>query len=368
MATVRAAVAALAAVSVALAASLGAGRAASATAPPADGVDAPLPEHLADTGLYAPGSSTDPRDGVLGFTPQYPLWSDGATKRRWLALPPGGFIDGTSPDAWAFPPGTRLWKEFALGGRRIETRYIERTPRGAWRFASYVWNEAGDDAVLAPARGIRALAVAAAPGGRYAVPGRTDCLACHGGSPVPVLGASALQLSPARDPLATGASPPRPDAVDLRGLAERGLLRGLPPELLAEPPRIPARSPLERAALGTLHGNCAHCHHRAGTQVPLALTLAQRVADPAAALHEVLQSTLGAASRFRPPGSAAEAHIVVPGQPEDSVLTLRMASRQPQRQMPPLGTELPDTEGLALVQRWIASALPPPDPRQEIHP
>lgn len=328
---------------------------------------ASLPERLADTGLYRPGSSTEPHKGVLAFTPQYPLWSDGAAKRRWLALPPGGFIDGSQPDAWVFPPGTRLWKEFSFAGRRVETRYIERTAGGAWRFATYVWNEAGDDAVLAPARGIHALAVAGAPGGRYAVPGRADCLACHGGSPVPVLGASALQLSPDRDPLATGAPPPRPGEIDLRRLVVLGALRGLPPALLAEPPRIPARTPLERVALGTLHGNCAHCHHRAGTQVPLALTLAQRVADPAAALHEVLQSTLGAPSRFRPLGGPGP-HIVEPGRPGESVLTWRMQTRQPQHQMPPLGTELPDTEGLALVQRWIASQPPLPDPREETHP
>jgi hypothetical protein len=320
---------------------------------PAEQAERPLPERLSDTGLFEPGSVDAVRADVLAFTPQYPLWSDGAAKRRWLALPAGAAIDGRDPDAWDFPPGTRLWKEFSLGGRRIETRYIERTPRGDWRFAAYVWNEAGTEAVLAPPRGIRALPVAGAPEGRYTVPSRGDCLACHGGAPVPVLGASALQLSPLRD----GSSPT--GGVDLRALVAGGWLRGLPSALLAEPPRIASDAPLERAALGYLHGNCAHCHHRAGGQVPLALTLAQRVGDPTNSLQEVREATHGASSRFLPAGTS-HTRVIARGDPAASVLLHRMATRDPRQQMPPLGTTQADSQAVALIHDWIASLPPAP--------
>jgi len=95
----------------------------------------PLPHHLSETGLYRDGSTTEIRPGLIAFSPQYPLWSDGATKRRWIALPPGTFIDGSNPDAWEFPRGTRLWKEFSVG-RAVETRFIERLADGSWRFAN----------------------------------------------------------------------------------------------------------------------------------------------------------------------------------------------------------------------------------------
>ena len=36
-----------------------------------------------------------------------------------------------------------------------------------------------------------------------------------------------------------------------------------------------------------------------------------------------------------------------------SVLPLRMRSRDPRVQMPPLGTSVPDTEAIALIERWI---------------
>src|SRR5215831_8503230 len=48
-----------------------------------------LPQHLTETGLYAPDHSDTVASSVRPFRPQYPLWSDGLTKRRWISLPPG---------------------------------------------------------------------------------------------------------------------------------------------------------------------------------------------------------------------------------------------------------------------------------------
>lgn len=315
---------------------------------------APLPTRLVDTGLYAPGSVTEIASHALAFSPQYPLWSDGATKRRWISLPPGTAIDASDPDAWVFPVGTRLWKEFALG-RRIETRYIERVADGSWRFATYVWNEQGTEATLAPAAGIAALPLAGATRtGSYAIPGEYDCRACHEGAPAPVLGFSALQLSPDRDPLAPHAEA---RSVDLHSLLARGWLRDLPPALLATPPRIAARTPTERAALGYLHGNCGHCHAAPAASdaaVPVGVVLAQSVRHRGASAEAVLRSLVDAASRFRPHGGArTPARVVVPGRAAASVLPQRMRSRDPRVQMPPLGTAYADTQALALIERWI---------------
>lgn len=320
---------------------------------------APLPERLSGTGLFVAGSTTIVRPEILSFTPQYPLWSDGAVKRRWLYLPPGSTIDAAQPNAWQFPVGTRLWKEFSVG-RRVETRYIERLDDGSWRYATYVWTEDGRDALLAPANGIAALVLSEAGAGRYVIPSELDCRACHEGAPVPVLGVSALQLSPDRDPLAPHAEPLRPDDVDLRGLVERGWLRNLPQPLLDEAPRIAAASPIERAALGYLHGNCGHCHaDPAATTaaVPVGIVLAQDVLSPAATA-KVMRSLLDAPSRFVPSGRTTAAPVVAPGDSSNSVLPLRMRSRNPQVQMPPLGTAIADPAGLALIERWIDHDLP----------
>lgn len=307
------------------------------------------PRTLRETGYF------DASSRKLPFSPQYPLWSDGADKQRFIALPPGSAIDASNPDGWDFPRGTRLWKTFTHAGHPVETRYIERAADGTWQFAAYVWSADGRSAELAPPRGVT-LALPAPPGGRYVVPGRGDCLACHGGAAAPVLGFAALQLSADRDPNAVHGRPLAAGEPDLRALVERGWLRGLPQELLAAPPRIAAASAVERAALGTLHGNCAHCHHAGPGRVPLRLTLMQRVADPETSAAEVLHSMVGARSRYQP-GEQADARIVVPGDAAASVLLQRMGTRNPRAQMPPLGTEHADEQALALLTQWIRQDL-----------
>ena len=308
----------------------------------------PLPARLSDTGLFESGSTTLVRDGVLPFSPQYPLWSDGSQKRRWIRLPPGTAIDATAADAWQFPAGTRLWKEFRHG-RAVETRYIERLDDGRWRFAAYVWDENGRDATLAPEEGA---VLKAGPTGRYLVPSRTDCLACHEGPAVPVLGFSALQLSSDRDPLAPHADPGRAGQPDLAYLVATGRLANLPAALLATPPRIAARTPTERAALGYLHGNCGHCHDPAGALDGLDLALAQRAEPGAGSAAQAKRSLLGRESRYRPAGHAAAERIALDAR-TPSTLLLRLRATQPMARMPPLGVQLVDAEGSALVERWI---------------
>ena len=309
------------------------------------------PARLSETGLFRPGSTATLSDGVIAFAPQYPLWSDGTRKRRWIWLPPGTAINASQVDAWEFPVGTRLWKEFGYGAR-VETRMIERLADGSWRFAAYIWNPAGTDAELAPEDGAF-VAVADAPSGRYPVPARNDCLACHEGAAVPVLGFSALQLSADRDPLAPHAD--SKGQLDLKQLAARGLLRGLPPQFLATPPRIDAPTPLARAALGYLHGNCGHCHNEAGALTGLEMVLAQRADRAANSAERTLQSLLGHSSRFRPQGAEASQRIAA--RHGSSVLTLRMKTDNPLARMPPLGVQVVDTEGVQLIERWISNDL-----------
>ena len=135
--------------------------------------------------------------------------------------------------------------------------------------------------------------------------------------------------------------------------AVRGLLRNLPSGMLESPPRIAAATPVERAALGYLHGNCGHCHNDNGSPPPVDLVLAQSVSGKG----DVMRSLLGASSRYRAAGMRAAAAVIEPGRPEASLLALRMRSRSPLTQMPPLGSVIPDHDAIDLLSAWIA-ALP----------
>lgn len=310
----------------------------------------PMPERLSETGLYLTGTAhtVDPRN--LSYVPQYPLWTDGASKRRWLRLPEGTHIAATDPDHWRFPVGTRFWKELSFG-KRTETRYLELTAEGP-RYAAYVWTEDGSDALLAPERGVRGLAVGTA-GERHDIPGRADCVVCHAGRREDVLGFNAMQLSDARDTGAVHGEATTEGALALAQLEQRGLIEGLPTAWRTMPPRIAARSAGARAALGYLYGNCGHCHNAEGPLAELGLDLDQ----PATAAGEerVRASSFGRISRYRPPDAPAALRIA-PGQPEQSSVAYRMRTAAAAARMPPLGTRRIDLEGVALIESWITEA------------
>jgi hypothetical protein len=313
------------------------------------GTAAVAPAALRDTGLYADfdARSIDPR--LIAFAPQYPLWTDGAAKRRWISLPPGTAIDASDPDAWVFPVGTRLWKEFAFGGRPVETRFIEREADG-WLYAAYRWSEDGKEAVLAPPRGVGGT-FPLAEGRSHAIPAVTDCRICHESGRTPVLGFSLLQLSPDRDPGALHVDPDAPH-LDLAALARAGRLVGLPPALIASPPRIAGRTEAERAALGYMHANCGHCHNADGPLARLGLDLRHVTG---AAVEPGIATTVGVRVVDPAPGQTPDALLrVAPGEPDRSLLVQRISSRWAALQMPPIGTEVVDDEARTLIRRWIA--------------
>ena len=323
------------------------------------------PSRLDGTGLYAPGEpgTIDPRNRP--FSPQYPLWSDGAKKTRWVYLPEDAVIDtrdlrdpstgSGSPRAqsrgdWQMPVGTKFWKEFQFNGRRVETRFLWRASADRWVFATYVWNEEGTDAVLAPDGGVRG-AIELAPGRSHDIPGIADCHACHGDKRPGPLGFNALQLSTDRDPNAIHGEPLAADMTTLATLDRDRLLSPARPELVANPPRIRTNDPQTRAVLGYFAGNCGSCHNRGGEIAYEGPSL-----KPGDILDgdAVAAALLAKVTTWQVPGQPEGAsRMLMSGHPEASSMLARMKSRRPSSQMPPLGTVLRDEEAVAAVAKWI---------------
>lgn len=317
----------------------------------ADSRDPRLPERLTDTGLFDGDRAGVVARGVRAFSPQYPLWSDGLSKRRWIQLPAGGVVDGSNEHAWTFPAGTRLWKEFSFQGRKVETRVLWKGTTG-WNYGSYAWNDDGTEAVLAPEEGL-ITRIEVAPGRRHVIPSRADCAACHGspdrGRP---LGFNALQLSADRDPGAIHGEPLQEGMQTLDVLLKEGWLHG-GTETAAAAPRIRTQDPSTRAVLGYLAANCSHCHDGSGEIAALAPVI--RYPDLLQDGDAVARSLLDAPTSWQLPGVEHGSTVLVePGSPERSALLARMKSRAPSSQMPPLGTVLRDGQAIDAVARWIA--------------
>jgi hypothetical protein len=317
------------------------------------------PPLLRDTGLYSDFSQHVVAPENLAYSPQYPLWTDAAGKRRWFWLPPGTAIDGSKPDAWDFPVGTRFWKEFSFGGRRVETRYLERQGDGTWLYATYAWNADETQAVLVPEEG-QPNAYPLGGGLAHSIPSINDCKACHEGRSTRVLGFSALQLSPDRDPNALHAEPMPAPGVELNYLVKHKLLKRFPRALLDTPPRIIAATPTERAALGYLHGNCGHCHSDDSMLKNLEFGLRHALVHEPGAPERAIATAVGKHFKAQAAGQTEDAvYRIEPGHPERSVVLQRMGSRYAALQMPPLGTVVVDDEATALVSRWIAETGAP---------
>jgi mono/diheme cytochrome c family protein len=306
------------------------------------------PAHLAETGLDA--------SGARPFSPQYPLWSDGAVKRRWISLPSGSTIDASDDHGWQFPIGTRFWKEFTIGGRKVETRFIWRASESGWVFASYRWNEAQTDAVLASEDG-ELTSTEVAPGRLHAIPSSSDCRACHESTRGPgPLGFNALQLSTDRDPNAIHGEPLVPGMLTVRTLNEEGRFATPRPDLVNAPPRVDARSAMTRSVVGYLSANCGGCHNGVGDAPTLGASLNNAdVRDGDA----VLRAMAAHVTSWQRPGADGVTHLLDGGEPALSALIARMRSRRPSSQMPPLGTAIVDRDASEAIVRWIESDVRP---------
>ncbi len=294
-----------------------------------------FPAKLSDFGFFADMRGQRPAARVTPYRLNTPLFSDGADKLRFVYLPQGTQARAEGENLLEFPVGTALIKTFAFGEgserRLIETRVLLHRAEG-WLALPYLWNDEQTEATLALA-GARVAVIT--PEGKaisYRVPNKNQCKECHGldGAVAPI-GPKARNLS--REWLAATVEAGHLDAVP----------EGADTLPLWE--HHSKASPVA-AARAYLDVNCAHCHRPGAMASNSGLDLRWEQADLAA---------LGVGKRPVAAGRGAGKHLfdIVPGAPEDSILTYRMASDEPGVAMPELGKSTVDTEGLAVVRRWI---------------
>jgi hypothetical protein len=328
-------------------AACGGGSDATPDAPPIIDVpltDAPssMPQTLAETGLCLDAGCAQIAPGILPYTPRFQLYSDGATKKRWIYLPPGTQIDTSDMDFWQFPVGTKLWKEFTRDDTRVETRLVWRIGDGDsnqdWYYGAFVWNATQDATHLAE------FGEDNANGTDHDVPSKVLCRQCHDNlRPSRVLGFSALQLD------FDGA----PGELDLEDLIDGGLVTQPPSGAGSYFPFDAASSATTTEALGYMHANCGHCHNptsniQGNTPLQLRLTV-DTVGDIAST--PTYQTAVGVTAAIPIDGHTL---IVDPGSTSTSILIDRFETATNQR-MPAIGTELMDMDADTTLTSWISA-------------
>lgn len=261
------------------------------------------------------------------YTPKYPLYSYGAAKRRWIYLPALSKINNANPDAWSFPTGTVFWKEFALDGKKIETRVFEKTGSGtgitSWRSSVYLWRSDQSDADLLKDDMFYSRPVsdqnmyqAGLVRDRYQIVAPSQCVRCHSSASDSSLGFNYFQLSNQylkRNVLALSQTSWLTNSVSKFD------------EILG--------NETQKNAIGYMQSNCIMCHSGAGP-------------GPHNFKHVSTVKVIEEEAIFR--SMAASQGLITPGQPATSRLYQRFSGGT----MPP-GTLTPDTVGQNYLRLWI---------------
>ena len=338
--------------------------------------DSEFPRQLSQTGLFAEVKDHVPAPGLIPFSINAPMWIDGGSKERFIALPGDSQIEfdvvvypqgapGALP-GWRFPDGAVLvetiFLEMEVGNpgsrRRLETRILhheaipgtEEMGNAIWRGYTYVWNDAQSEAFLLedPRGADRTFEIrdsAALNGKRrqtWHFSSRSECAACHNMAPKYALSVNTLQMN--KDHVYGDTV-----ANQLRTLERMGVFTEPLPQAPEQLPRLvnyrDSTLDLDTRARSYLHANCSHCHRRWGGGNAEFHMLAQ--------LDLSETKTIG----IRPGQGTfhlSNPALLSPGNPDRSVLYYRMAKLGAGR-MPRIGSTVVDRDGLDLIYDWIVN-------------
>ena len=310
-------------------------------------------QKLSDYGFFkAPLSDLIPNPRVYSYDVNTPLFSDYASKKRFVFLPEETQMEyNPTASNLLFEKGSVLIKNFyypASDGqeRIIETRLLIKEKEG-WKPLNYIWNEEQSDASLnyigadievewiKNETHIQKV--------NYSVPNLNQCKNCHiSDSDITPIGLSIAQLN-RKNPLLSV------DKNQLAFFQEAKLIKNLPKKHNWSKLPVwnnPLTGSVEERAKAYLDANCAYCHSPKGSAKNSGLHLNYT---------EINTRSRGI---YKPPvaagkGSGDLVYDIVPGDPEHSILLYRMKSKDPSIQMPELGRSLVHEEGIALISEYI---------------
>lgn len=312
-----------------------------------------LTNKLSDLELFF-GTLKDlnPTDNVVEYDLNTPLYSDYASKRRFIYLPAGKQMTFKASGAFDFPDGAIILKTFyfnndfrntALGQKIIETRVLFKKD-GSWIFASYQWNDEQTEAFLSEEskevnitwKDINGIAQST----NYYVPAPNECGQCHeNNEDILPLGIEARHLN-------RNFTYGNDTKNQLEYFKEKAFINTLPAiNTIAKAPvwNDPSTGTLEQRARAYLDINCGHCHNPNGT-ANYTIHLNWEAADDMLGKCKIPDY----GSR-----GGGFTYDIVPGKADSSVMTYRMKSTLNMDKMPPVAKSFTHQEGVQLIKDWI---------------
>ncbi len=317
-----------------------------------------FPPLLSQTGAFADLPALTPSAGLVPYTVNSPLWSDGAVKQRWMALPTNSFVHFAATGEWAFPKGTVFVKHFDLPvddtdanvRQRLETRFLVRDTNGAAYGITYKWRANYTDADLVTNALTEDIVITTSTGTRtqqWFYPGPLDCLRCHTPGAGYVLGVKTRQLNGDLNYPGTGVTDNQLRAWNNIALFDTALNEGNLPNYDKLVSITNTSVDLTNRVRSYLDAKCSQCHRPGGVQA----FWDARYDTPLASQNIIngkVVNTLGI------PG----AQEVTPLDIARSIMHLRVNSLDSIK-MPPLARNRIDSDAVAVLTQWINSMSPP---------
>jgi uncharacterized repeat protein (TIGR03806 family) len=318
-----------------------------------------VPPLLSRTGLFASLADLRPRRGLVPYTVNVTLWSDGAMKQRWM-VPGRSPIAFTPEGEWTFPAGTIFVKHFDLPiderdprvKRRLETRLLVVDGSGSGYGVTYKWRPDNRDADLLRDSRREDIAIKTAAGTRkqtWYYPSPADCLTCHTAAAKFVLGVKTRQLNGPFAYPSTGVTDNQLRAWNHLGLFEPRLEEGQIAGFRKLRALDDATASLTDRARSYLDANCANCH-RPGNIIRA--TFDARFDTPLSRQGLLDAPTVSYSLNVPNP------RVIACGDVRRSMMTQRMR-RTDQNRMPPLASAVLDQAALDVLERWIKTAALP---------
>jgi uncharacterized repeat protein (TIGR03806 family) len=300
-----------------------------------------VPTNLADTGCIGTGNPTLPASGLIPYGLNTPFWSDGATKDRFIGLPNGQSIEVQSDGDWNFPSGSVLVKTFRVANQLIETRLFMRHPDdGSWSGYTYEWNAQQTAATRVEGGAVRTLS----NNQQWIFPSEAECMQCHTAVAGRALGPETAQLNRSILYPSTGRT--------ANQLTTHNTIQTLSPPLSAPPASLPTMpdptdttASVANRARAYLHANCSQCHRPGSGIAQMDLRYSATFAAT---------NTCNVSPQSGNLGLGGTARLIVPGNAALSIIPARM-NRRDSNAMPPVGSNLIDTTGVAVITQWINS-------------
>ena len=292
------------------------------------GATASMPALLSNTGCL----ETDTKsltEGVVGYSINSTLWSDGADKTRFFAIPNNETIGVLGDGDFSFPVGSILIKNFVTGTTYIETRFLVHHDIG-WRGYSYEWRDDQSDAELVDSARTKNVGPFI-----HTFPSSAQCFACHTNGANVSLGPEQAQFNR----VSAGQTSNQLQLLSDMGYFSEPIDSTSASQMFAIDD---SSASLAQRARSYLHSNCSGCHRPAGTAAFMDLRFSTLISDTNTCDQDATNGDLGLTDPKR----------IDPGNASNSVIVSRMQATDGTR-MPPLASLIVDSEAVDVISQWI---------------